>query len=80
MDDGNPMGTPESELTLCVDVTGFLAQKRAALKAHRSQVTDQSFFLQMPDDMFAMAFGREWFIEHDRTPPPDGPRTGWLFD
>jgi LmbE family N-acetylglucosaminyl deacetylase len=80
MDDGNPMGTPESEITLGVDVTGFIAQKRAALTAHRSQVSDQSFFLQMPPEMFAHAFGREWFIEHDRTPEPGGPRSGWLFD
>ena len=80
MDDGNPMGTPESEITLGVDVTEFIAQKRAALTAHRSQVSDQSFFLQMPPEMFAHAFGREWFIEHDRSPEPGGPRTGWLFD
>ena len=80
MDDGNPMGTPEHEITLGVDVTEFIAQKRAALTAHRSQVSDQSFFLQMPPEMFAEAFGREWFIEHDRTPGPGGPRSGWLFD
>ena len=80
MDDGNPMGTPEHEITLAVDVTEFIAQKRAALTAHRSQVSDQSFFLQMPPEMFAQAFGREWFIEHDRTPGPGGPRSGWLFD
>ncbi len=80
MDDGNPMGTPETEITLGVDVTGFVEHKRAALLAHRSQVSDQSFFLQMPPDMFAQAFGREWFIEQDRSPEPDGPRLGWLFD
>ncbi len=80
MDDGNPMGTPESELTLGVDVAAYVDAKRAALQAHRSQVSDQSFFLQMPPEMFAQAFGREWFIEHDRSPGPDGPRTGWLFD
>ena len=80
MDDGNPMGTPEAEITLSVDVTGYVDHKRAALTAHRSQVSDQSFFLQMPPEMFAQAFGREWFIEHDRPLDPDGPRTGWLFD
>jgi len=80
MDDGNPMGTPEAELTLGVDVTAYVDQKREALTAHRSQVSDQSFFLQMPPEMFAQAFGREWFIEHDRKPGPDGPRLGWLFD
>lgn len=76
MDDGNPMGTPEAELTLGIDVTGFVDRKRASIAAHRSQVSDSSFFLQMPPDSFAQAFGREWFIEHDREP---GMRMGWLF-
>jgi LmbE family N-acetylglucosaminyl deacetylase len=77
MDDGNPMGTPETELTLGVDVTAYTARKRAAIAAHRSQVSDSSFFLQMPPEMFDQAFGREWFIEHGRAP---GLRMGWLFD
>lgn len=75
-DDGNPFGEPEDVLTLCVDVSDRLAQKRAAIAAHASQVADSSFFLTMPDEVFAMAFGREWFIEDDRTPPH---RTGWVF-
>ena len=77
MDDGNPMGTPEAELTLGVDVTAYITNKRAAIGAHRSQISDSSFFLQMPEDVFAQAFGREWFMEHDR---PVGPRIGWLFE
>ena len=77
MDDGNPMGTPESELTLAVDVRPFLDRKRNALRAHASQVSDQSFFLQMPPEIFEHAFGTEWYIEHDR---PAGVRDGWLFD
>lgn len=80
MDDGNPMGTPEAEITLSVDVTEFIDQKRAALVAHGSQVSDQSFFLQMPPEMFAQAFGREWFIERDRQPGLEGPRLGWVFE
>lgn len=80
MDDGNPMGTPEAEITLGVDVTGFVDRKRAAIAAHRSQVSDQSFFLRMPPDLFAQAFGRDWFIERDREPAPAGPRDGWLLD
>jgi LmbE family N-acetylglucosaminyl deacetylase len=77
MDDGNPMGTPEAELTLGVDVTPFIRHKRASISAHRSQVADSSFFLQMPPEMFEQAFGREWFIEHGREP---GLRMGWIFD
>jgi LmbE family N-acetylglucosaminyl deacetylase len=77
MDDGNPMGTPEAEITLGVDVSDHVERKREAIAAHRSQVSDSSFFLTMPPEMFALAFGREWFIEHDREP---GPRMGWLFE
>jgi LmbE family N-acetylglucosaminyl deacetylase len=75
-DDGNPMGTPEAELTLAVDVTAQLDAKRAAMRCHASQIEDTSFFLQMPDEAFAAAFGTEWFIEHDGQPPL---RVGWIF-
>ena len=40
MDDGNPLGTPEAEITWQVDVSGYLDQRRASLEAHRSQATD----------------------------------------
>lgn len=76
-DDGNPMGLPESELTLVVDVSDYLDQKRAALRAHRSQVTDASFFLQMPPDVFASVFGREWYREQGVDTPL---ASGWLLD
>jgi len=75
-DDGNPMGTPESEITLAVEVAAHLTAKRDAMRCHRSQISDTSFFLEMPDTAFAASFGTEWFIEHDRRPPF---RTGWIF-
>jgi LmbE family N-acetylglucosaminyl deacetylase len=77
MDDDNPMGTPEAELTMEVDVSEFVRQKRAAIGAHSSQVSDSSFFMQMSDDVFAAAFGREWFVEHAVAP---GMTRGWIFD
>lgn len=77
MDDGNPMGTPEAELTLGVDVCDYLGHKRASISAHASQVSDSSFFVGMSDEQFELAFGREWFIEHDRRPPM---RMAWIFD
>jgi LmbE family N-acetylglucosaminyl deacetylase len=77
MDDGNPMGTAEDELTIEVDVGAYVGLKRQSIAAHASQATDTGFFLQMPEEMFAVAFGREWFIEHGREP---GMRPGWLFD
>jgi LmbE family N-acetylglucosaminyl deacetylase len=75
-DDGNPIGTPESEISLAVDVSAFTGAKRQALSCHRSQVTDSSFFLEMPTEAFATMFGTEWFIEADVEPPM---RHGWLF-
>jgi LmbE family N-acetylglucosaminyl deacetylase len=78
-DDGNPLGMLEHEITLAVDITPYLDQKRRALLAHKSQVTDTGFFLQMPDDAFARSFGTEWFIEKD-VPAGGGPRQGWLVE
>lgn len=77
MDDGNPFGTPEAELHLRVDVSRFLEVKRAALAAHASQQTDIGMFLSMPPDLFARAFGVEYYIEPGREP---GLRDGWILD
>jgi LmbE family N-acetylglucosaminyl deacetylase len=68
-DDGNPLGTPESELTTKVDVNSYLDRKRAALQAHASQVSDSSFFLSMDPGLFAEIFGTEWFIHVGVSPP-----------
>lgn len=75
-DDGNPFGTPEAEIHLEVDVRAFVAQKRASIACHASQVSDSSFFLSMDETAFEAAFGTEWFIERGAEP---GLRQGWLF-
>ncbi|TDV51068.1 PIG-L family deacetylase [Actinophytocola oryzae] len=61
-------GTPESEITCAVDVTRFTTYKRAAMRAHASQISEESFFLAMPDDAFRFAFGTEWFIREGEGP------------
>jgi LmbE family N-acetylglucosaminyl deacetylase len=61
-------GKPEAVITAAVDVSDFLDHKRRAMKAHRSQISDQSFFLQMPDEAFAHGFGTEWFIRRGEGP------------
>jgi LmbE family N-acetylglucosaminyl deacetylase len=69
------MGEPCTRLTTEVDVTPWLERKRAAMRAHASQITETSLFLSLPDGPFALAFGREWFIRV-RPPAPtdhDGP-------
>jgi LmbE family N-acetylglucosaminyl deacetylase len=67
----------ESELTHAVDVSAYLTAKRESLRAHRSQITDTSFFLEMPDEAFDQSFGTEWFILKGAEP---GLRPGWLFE
>ena len=66
------MGTPAALITHEIDVLDVLDEKRRAMAAHRSQIGAESFFLTMPDDAFAAAFGQEWFIEvgADRAGPP----------
>lgn len=62
------VGKPESVITTAVDVRAFLDHKRRAMRAHASQISEQSFFLAMPDDAFQYAFGTEWFIRDGQGP------------
>jgi LmbE family N-acetylglucosaminyl deacetylase len=64
------MGTPEAQLTTRVDVTPWIAAKREAMRAHSSQIAPDSFFLALPDEAFAMAFGTEWFVHVGADPGP----------
>lgn len=61
-------GKPEAELTAAVDVSAYLDRKRAAMRAHASQISEKSFFLAMPDEGFQYAFGTEWFIRAGQGP------------
>jgi LmbE family N-acetylglucosaminyl deacetylase len=80
MDDGNPLGTPEAEITWQVDVRDFLAQRRASLEAHRSQATDIEGMLGMPEEAFLAFFGTEHYIEPGAEPGAEpGLRVGWPF-
>jgi LmbE family N-acetylglucosaminyl deacetylase len=56
-------GSPEAIITHAVDVSAFVEHKRAAMMAHASQIAEESFFLAMPPDAFARAWGTEWYIE-----------------
>lgn len=76
MDDGHPLGEPESAIHWAIDVSSVLARKRAAMEAHASQTTDIGAMLAMPEAMFATAFGTEYLIEPGR---PPGMVHGWPF-
>ena len=62
MDDGNPLGSTEEEISWEVDVSPYLEQRRAAVRAHASQ-GDTAWMRSMPDDEFAIMFGAEYYIE-----------------
>ena len=61
-------GSSEDVITGAVDVGAFLEHKRKAMQAHASQISEESFFLQMPPDVFAEAFGTEWYIRDGQGP------------
>jgi LmbE family N-acetylglucosaminyl deacetylase len=65
---GPDFGKPEAEITCAVDVTAFAQHKRKAMRAHASQISEESFFLALPDDAFRFAFGTEWFIRAGQGP------------
>lgn len=77
MDDGNPMGMPESEIHWQVEVTAYLQTRRAALACHASQTSDVGMMLSMPPEVFATFFGAEHYVEPGLTP---GMRRGWFLD
>lgn len=58
-------GSPEALITHAIDVAEVVGLKRAAMAAHRSQIGPDSFFFKMPTEVFAAAFGTEWFIALD---------------
>ena len=64
------MGEPATRITTEVDVTPWLGVKRDAMAAHASQITEDSFFLQMPEDVFARVWGQEWYVRV--RPEPQG--------
>jgi LmbE family N-acetylglucosaminyl deacetylase len=55
------IGMPAEVITTTVDVRDYIGHKRRAMAAHASQITGESFFLQMPDDAFLAPFGPAWY-------------------
>ncbi len=66
-------GMPEEDLTHAIDVTAVLAEKRKSMAAHASQISEADFFLTLPEDIFSLAFGTEFFVA------PEWPRNGGEF-
>lgn len=77
VDEPLELGVPGNLITTVVDVRDFLDAKRAAMRAHASQIAETSFFLAMPDAAFEAMWGQEWFIL--RGAPP-GTKESDLFE
>ena len=60
--DLSSLGVSEDRITTAVDVRDYVALKRRAMAAHASQISETSFFLAMPEEMFIVGFGTEWYI------------------
>jgi LmbE family N-acetylglucosaminyl deacetylase len=61
---------PADAITHEIDVSAHLDAKRASMEAHTSQTTSSTdtirslqLFLSLPDELFAMAFGTEWYVD-----------------
>ena len=67
IEDFQDFGVAEVDLAYTVDVSAQLDAKRRAMAVHRSQISEQSFFLAMPDDRFAVMFSLESFAVPGRT-------------
>jgi LmbE family N-acetylglucosaminyl deacetylase len=76
--DAVDLGVPEQEITTIVDVSAHLDKKRQAMAVHASQIPETSFFLSMPPEAFAAAFGQEWFILRGKA--SGNPRERDLFE
>ena len=72
-DGADEMGEPASRITTAVDVLPWIERKRRAMEAHPSQIPADSFFLSMPDPVFALVWGTEWYIQVRPVPEASGP-------
>ncbi|MEV4314120.1 PIG-L family deacetylase [Actinocrispum sp. NPDC049592] len=61
-------GKPDELLTARVDVSEYVSYKREAMRAHASQIAEDSWFLAAPDEIFRDIFGTEWFMRAGQGP------------
>lgn len=59
--DPDSFGTPANDIAYELDVSTVVDQKKKSMLAHASQIGPDSFFVTIPDEVFATMFGVEWF-------------------
>jgi N-acetyl-1-D-myo-inositol-2-amino-2-deoxy-alpha-D-glucopyranoside deacetylase/mycothiol S-conjugate amidase len=70
--DPNKVGTPDDQITTCIDISPYLSRKTAALLCHRTQVSPDWWFFRVPSELFAAQFGREFFVRVASHVPVNG--------
>jgi len=75
--DAPPMGVADADIDAVVDGTGYVDQKMAAMRAHRTQIAFDGPFFAMYSTLGDRAWGREHFRLAAGTPFPG---TGWADD
>jgi LmbE family N-acetylglucosaminyl deacetylase len=71
--DAASWGKPESQITHKVEVVDVAARKRAAMRAHASQMGPDHPLLAMPEPMFLVALGVEFYIVAPSSSPAASP-------
>jgi hypothetical protein len=62
IDENSDFGVRGTEVTTRIDVSQQALTKRQAMRCHRSQIADETFWLTMPDEQFQVAFSEESYI------------------
>ncbi|MFA9429801.1 N-acetyl-1-D-myo-inositol-2-amino-2-deoxy-alpha-D-glucopyranoside deacetylase [Egicoccus sp. AB-alg2] len=70
-----PFGVDDASITAHLDIADWLPRKRAAMAAHRSQIGEDSFFLNVPPAIASTAFAVEQFVLEDGAAAGDLPET-----
>jgi len=65
------LGADDADITTRVDVRKHVGRKLSAMRAHASQVGEESFFMNVPDAMVDDFLGIEEFILEDGSPLAD---------
>lgn len=72
-------GVDDEAVTTIVEVADHFDRKQAALRAHRSQIGEDSFFLNTPEELAGAFFGVEEFVLEAGEIGPNRPESD-LFD
>ncbi len=56
------LGTPRADITLALDVSSAVAEKEAAMRAHRTQIGPAGPFSELPRDEVVRLLSREHFV------------------